>query len=400
MTIREFYRYYLLKALSGLIVLQFLFFIWLQNRNHRPLAVNDEATVYEGHGVKVQPLRNDLDKDKNEIALDSIFSPLHGKISWQENDVFYSSEMGFAGIDSFAYTINDGKKKSKKAYIKVKIDKNLSPAANNDKLLCYSGNSLNIASMANDEDREGDSIFIHDFTQPLHGSVQMQGNLFVYAPGVSYFPEDSFTYIISDGHILSSEATVHINILNRNDPRFPWLSQDIGKPSLAGEMGVSGSTITIKASGDDIWNDKDNFHYSYQNVKGDFEINTRIISLDNTDQWAKVGIMARESLTDNSRNILLCVTSQNGLSLQSRAEKGGTTENINRTEGIVAPYWIRLVRKGDVFKGFISPDGIRWSEAGNTILSLPSSIYLGFAVTSHFNDTICNAKMDGFKMKL
>lgn len=397
---REFYRFYFLKALFGLIVLQLLFFLWLQKRNHRPLAENDEVTVYEGHSVKVQPLRNDTDKDENEIVIDSIFSPLHGKISNQENAIFYSAVMGFAGTDSFAYTINDGKKKSKKAYIKVTVEKNQAPVANKDNLQCYSGNILNIAFLGNDVDREADSIFIHEFKQPLHGSVRMEGDLFVYDPGKNYFPHDSFQYTISDGHNLSSEATVNINILSRNDPRFPWLSQDIGKPSLAGALSISGSTMVIKAGGDDIWNNRDNFHYSYQNVKGDFEISTRVLSLDNTDQWAKAGIMARRSLTDISENIFLCVTSQNGLSLQGRAEKGNGSDNINRTEGIKAPYWVKLVRKGDDFKGFISPDGINWTDAGNTTSAMPTEIYVGFAVTSHNDGVMCTAKLEGCRVKL
>jgi hypothetical protein len=400
MNLREFNRFYLLKTLFGLIVLQLLFFFWLQKRNHRPIAVNDEVTVYEGHSVKVQPLRNDSDKDENEIAIDSIFTPLHGKISRKENTVFYSAVIGFAGIDSFAYTINDGKKKSRKAFIKVNVEKNLAPVAHHDNLQCYSGNSLVIAPMGNDEDREGDSIFIHDFTQPLHGSVTMQGDLFVYAPGKNYSPNDSFRYTITDGRNLSAEATISINILNRNDPRFPWLFQDVGKPSLPGEMSISGSIMVIKASGDDIWNNKDNFHYSYQVIQGDFEIITRVISLDNTDQWAKAGIMARWSLTDVSKNVFLCVTSQNGISFHGRAEKNSNTLDINRAEGINAPYWLKLVRKGDVFNGFISADGIHWTDAGKTTMALPRNIYVGLAVTSHNDGVICTAKFGGSKLKV
>lgn len=42
---------------------------------------------------------------------------------------------------------------------------------------------------------------------------------------------------------------------------------------------------------------------------------------------------------------------------------------------VVAPYWVRLVRTGNLFQGYLSPDGI----------ALPAAVYLGLPVTAHNN---------------
>jgi hypothetical protein len=50
------------------------------------------------------------------------------------------------------------------------------------------------------------------------------------------------------------------------------------------------------------------------------------------------------------------------------------------------PIWLRLVRKGAVFTGFISGDGVNWIKDGEiTIVGMPPSLEIGMAVTSHDN---------------
>ena len=43
------------------------------------------------------------------------------------------------------------------------------------------------------------------------------------------------------------------------------------------------------------------------------------------------------------------------------------------------PYWVRLVRRGDVLTGLISPDGAAWTEVGSSRVHLGRDVYAGLA---------------------
>ena len=49
----------------------------------------------------------------------------------------------------------------------------------------------------------------------------------------------------------------------------PWNSQDIGGVGGTGASDLSGSTMTVIASGADIWGTADEFRYTYQSLVGD-----------------------------------------------------------------------------------------------------------------------------------
>ena len=51
----------------------------------------------------------------------------------------------------------------------------------------------------------------------------------------------------------------------------------------------------------DIWGTAAEFHFAYQQLAGDGEIVARVVSLTNTDQWAKAGVMLRGSLDATTR---------------------------------------------------------------------------------------------------
>jgi len=392
---REFFKYHFFKVLLGIVVLQLLFFYWLEKRDHRPVAVTDEVSVYEGHTVDIRPLQNDNDKDEDQIILKDVDDPLHGKFKLEGDKLVYVAARDFAGVDSFAYTISDGKKISEKAFIKVTVNENLKPVANNDLVELYQGGKATLAVLGNDEDREGDLICIDQFSEPVHGNVEKKDNLLVYKPDKYYTGKDSFRYVINDGFNPSEKATVSISVKGKNDPCYPWLSADVGHPAKPGSLTCEAmNSYTVTASGNDIWGRADHFHWAWQVLAGDCEITARVTRIDDTDPWAKAGIMIRETLNSDSKNAYIAVSSGNGATFQNRTDDGGETQSSIHGEGVKAPYWVKLVRKDDRFTGFSSPDGKEWTEVGNTSVNMPGEVYLGLAVTSHHDGTLCTAIFD------
>src|SRR5690242_7033536 len=76
----------------------------------------------------------------------------------------------------------------------------------------------------------------------------------------------------------------------------PWISADVGAPSMAGSASYSQGVFSISGSGSDIWGTSDQFQFVYQQVSGDVDISARIDSLTAAQAWSKVGVMIRSSL--------------------------------------------------------------------------------------------------------
>jgi regulation of enolase protein 1 (concanavalin A-like superfamily) len=163
---------------------------------------------------------------------------------------------------------------------------------------------------------------------------------------------------------------------------------------FAGSAALSNGVFTVAGSGADIWDAADAFRFLYVPATGNCTITARVISVQNTDLWAKAGVMIRETLSAGSRNAMIAVTPGNGVSFQSRSATGGTS-SFNNTTGLVAPHWVRLVRSGNTFTAFRSPNGVNWTQQGSaTTISMTATVYVGLAVTAHNNSALCTATFD------
>jgi len=173
----------------------------------------------------------------------------------------------------------------------------------------------------------------------------------------------------------------------------PWLTQDIGAVGATGSASYSSGTFTVVGSGADIWGTADEFRFVYQTASGNCEITARVASVQNVNGWSKAGVMIRNTLNANSKHAMVVVTPSNGVAFQRRTSTGGTSAST-QTTGLVAPYWVRVVRSGSTFTGYRSPDGVTWTSMGSVTISMASNVYIGLAVTSHLDGTLCTSTMN------
>ena len=131
-------------------------------------------------------------------------------------------------------------------------------------------------------------------------------------------------------------------------------------------------TFTVKGSGSDIWNTADAFHFVYQPRTGDGEIIAQVASVQNTDVWAKAGVMIRDTLNANSKHAMMVVTPGNGVSFQQRTSTGGTSVDTTTT-GRTAPQFLRPTRVGSTFTAYYSSNGTSWTQIGSTTISMSST---------------------------
>jgi len=157
-------------------------------------------------------------------------------------------------------------------------------------------------------------------------------------------------------------------------------------------------TFTMTASGADIWAvngvEADEFHFAYKMLSGAGSIIAKVNSVQNTDPWAKAGVMIRESLNPDSAHVFACVTPGNGVAMQYRPSTGGTSVNYNQT-GVAAPYWVKLERNiSGMFTVSHSANGTTWQPVtGSAPQNVPmgTNVYIGLALTAHNPDLTCQA---------
>jgi hypothetical protein len=173
----------------------------------------------------------------------------------------------------------------------------------------------------------------------------------------------------------------------------PWQTADIGAVGAAGSATHSSGTFTVKGSGADIWGMADEFRYVYQTASGDCEIRARVATQQNTDIWAKSGVMIRENLTAGAKHAMMVLTPGNGLAFQYRTAAGGASTHVAGGTG-TAPYWVRLVRSGSTITAYKSTNGTNWTTVGSVSISMTTSVNIGLAVTSHVDATLNTSTFD------
>ncbi len=151
-------------------------------------------------------------------------------------------------------------------------------------------------------------------------------------------------------------------------------------------------TYTITGSGADIWADSDEFHFAFKQVTGAIAIIAKVESLENTDPFAKAGVMIRDTLEPGSRYVAVFITPENGVRFQYRNTAGGITDRLF-AEGITAPQWVKLERTaGGLVRGYYSADGATWERFNLVQVRMDMPAYIGLALTSHNTDLTCEAK--------
>ncbi len=171
-----------------------------------------------------------------------------------------------------------------------------------------------------------------------------------------------------------------------------WGDADVGAPGLPGYVvnDAARAAWTVVGGGADIWNSADQFHYLFQGLAGDGTLVARVTGVQNTNVWAKAGVMFRDSLDPGARFVDVLVTPGNGVAFQWRTTPGAVPNNVNVT-GLSAPQWLKLVRAGNAFSGYYSGDGVTWVQVGTTqTVGIGTASYAGLAVTAH-DDTALSA---------
>ncbi len=190
-------------------------------------------------------------------------------------------------------------------------------------------------------------------------------------------------------------TATHISpALAQNSPLGQFeASGDIGNPKLAGSAGhdVTQQEYTLTAAGTNMWFERDQFHFTWKKLYGNFILRTRIeFEGKGTDAHRKAGWMVRPSL-DPDAPYADCAEHGDGLtSLQFRRAKGGKTEQI--TLPITNANVLQFERRGNNFIFSAARHGETFVSRELTNFDLGDEVFAGLFLCSHRGEVVEKAK--------
>ncbi|HUC83672.1 MAG TPA: DUF1349 domain-containing protein, partial [Candidatus Acidoferrales bacterium] len=178
-----------------------------------------------------------------------------------------------------------------------------------------------------------------------------------------------------------------------------WQTLDVGSVRVPGSFNRQGDTWNIAGSGADIWGQSDAFHFVARPASGNVSLVARVVGLQNTDPWAKAGLMVRESPTPDSVYAMVLVTARSGVAFQLRAQAGAQATSSLIVPGVSTPCWLRLARQSNAFTADYSADGKSWTSMGTNTIQMQTDAWAGLAVTAHNREALCQASFDHVAVK-
>jgi TolB protein len=167
---------------------------------------------------------------------------------------------------------------------------------------------------------------------------------------------------------------------------------DIGNPKIKGSVSYDNDmqSYNIKSGGYNIWFNRDEFHYAYTKVKGDFILTANVKLLGvGKEGHRKIGWMIRASAQEDAAHMSATVHGDGLTVLQWRRLRGAYMRDPQ--DEIVSikknPEIIQLERIGKTFIMRIANPGEPLQEIGRTdMIEMPDEALAGLFVCSHNPD--------------
>ncbi len=196
-----------------------------QYLNHPPVARDDSATVDQNStNNPIAVLANDSDPDGDALSVTAVSMPGHGTATTTAGGVAYTPAPGYLGVDSFTYTISDGRGGSATATVHVTVvAPNHPPVAGPLSVRVLKGSSIDIPVLQAASDPDGDTLTVTSVkhTGPIPTSlVSINPDGSVHYQSIhGWFGQDYFEYTVSDGRGGTATATVSVYVY---EPPLPY----------------------------------------------------------------------------------------------------------------------------------------------------------------------------------
>jgi hypothetical protein len=176
-----------------------------------------------------------------------------------------------------------------------------------------------------------------------------------------------------------------------------WTSTFVGNRGLAGDGSLTNGVWTIDGGGADVWAGSDAFQFLHQPAADDAGMIVRVLDLDNTDTFAKAGVMVRASVDPTAAMAILDIRPGGELEFMARQFSGDAVRFISG-QPFAFPAWLALSWSAGSVRAWVSHDGRNWAFLDNAAVSVPTTFEAGVAVTSHNTVQLATAHLDSLTL--
>jgi hypothetical protein len=163
---------------------------------------------------------------------------------------------------------------------------------------------------------------------------------------------------------------------------------DVGQVHYAGSVSYDRQheEYVISGSGRNMWGERDDFHFVWKRVSGNFVLRARARFLGKgVEEHRKIGWTIRPSLEPDGAHVTAALHGNGLMSLQFRRAPGAITEEEKAADSLPdADAVIRLERRDGAYFMAVGRYGDTLvTQRLNAAVSLPDTVYVGLFVCSH-----------------
>ncbi|HEY0759272.1 MAG TPA: hypothetical protein VGD59_08465 [Acidisarcina sp.] len=168
-----------------------------------------------------------------------------------------------------------------------------------------------------------------------------------------------------------------------------------GKASLDAATGV----YTVSGSGENMWADKDAFHFVWKKMEGDVALEADIAFIDTTgNEHRKAALLIRQTLEPGSRYVDVARHGDGLTSLQYRDSAGAISHEVQ--SNISAPQRVRIEKRGQYAYVYVSDASGRLAPSGAAMrVPFDGAFYVGLGVCAHDKDVTETATFSHVKLE-
>jgi regulation of enolase protein 1 (concanavalin A-like superfamily) len=351
--------------------------------NQPPGADSTSLTTVKGSPVSF--VLSASDDGSAPLTFTIVASPGSGSLEGTAPDLTYIPSPGFIGTDSFTFRVNDGTSDSNIATVSISVlpkdtePSNSAPVFLTDRIFRPAGTEKesyaggNIAGTVEDAD-EDDVITFEILAGPswlkISKSGELSGNPPAGSEGINRF-DIRATDLAGD----YAEAVLLIDIDSAHLP-LPWEVERLGGGGRGSKASFDAGIFTLEGSGR-LADSSDSGCFVWQTLTGDGSITARVTCPDDAERQSRIGLMIRDSLAANSRQVFIGMNGSGSLRWirRSRANASSIASVVGALQA--QNVWLRLVRKGETITAFKSTDGSNWIRLGSTTAVFGTNCQIG-----------------------
>jgi TolB protein len=165
---------------------------------------------------------------------------------------------------------------------------------------------------------------------------------------------------------------------------------------------AASQTYRIAGSGTNMWNARDDFHFVWARLTGNFILSARMKFLGKAgDPHRKIGWTIRPSLAPDAPHVTAALHGNGLMSLQFRRSAAATTEEQKSRDSLPdADAVVQLERRDGVYIMSVAQFGDTLATQELNGITLPDSLYVGLFVCAHDSNAIARATFSNVRITI